>query len=105
MDEERESTTEAGEGLVDAGVLGGAQEGGQVGGVGEQGVAGQVAQEDEAAETADGGLDLGFASAGVRTAMMPVRDSKDPDAPALLFPADAWRSFLTAIHAGEFDTA
>ncbi|MFE7564906.1 DUF397 domain-containing protein, partial [Kitasatospora sp. NPDC057500] len=34
---------------------------------------------------------------------VPVRDSKDPSGPALLFPASAWRSFLSAVQAGEFD--
>ncbi|WP_380283693.1 DUF397 domain-containing protein [Kitasatospora purpeofusca] len=34
--------------------------------------------------------------------LMPVRDSKDPNGPALLFPASAWQSFVTAIRAGEF---
>ncbi|MFE7560131.1 DUF397 domain-containing protein [Kitasatospora sp. NPDC057500] len=33
---------------------------------------------------------------------MPVRDSKDPDGPALLFPAASWQSFVTAVRAGEF---
>ncbi|MFF3075303.1 DUF397 domain-containing protein [Kitasatospora sp. NPDC057904] len=32
----------------------------------------------------------------------PVRDSKDPHGPALIFPSDAWRSFVSAIRAGEF---
>ncbi|MFD8088359.1 DUF397 domain-containing protein [Kitasatospora sp. NPDC059722] len=31
-----------------------------------------------------------------------VRDSKDPHGPALVFPSDAWRSFITAVQAGEF---
>ncbi|WP_380283690.1 DUF397 domain-containing protein [Kitasatospora purpeofusca] len=35
--------------------------------------------------------------------VMPVRDSKDPNGPTLLFPTDAWQSFVTAIRAGEFD--
>ncbi|MER7702204.1 DUF397 domain-containing protein [Kitasatospora sp. NPDC097605] len=34
--------------------------------------------------------------------LVPVRDSKDPSGPALVFPADAWRSFVTAVQAGEF---
>ncbi len=34
--------------------------------------------------------------------VMPVRDSKDPDGPALLFSADAWRSFVTATREGTF---
>lgn len=32
--------------------------------------------------------------------LVPVRDSKDPDGPALLFPASAWDSFLAAVRAG-----
>ncbi|MER6365045.1 DUF397 domain-containing protein [Kitasatospora sp. NPDC001527] len=36
---------------------------------------------------------------------VPVRDSKDPDGPALIFPADAWRAFVAGVQAGEFGTA
>ncbi|WP_369185017.1 DUF397 domain-containing protein [Streptomyces sp. Y1] len=32
----------------------------------------------------------------------PVRDSKDPEGPALVFSAEAWRSFVAATAAGEF---
>ncbi|SDT80843.1 protein of unknown function [Streptomyces sp. TLI_053] len=35
---------------------------------------------------------------------VPVRDSKDPEGPALVFPADAWRSFVAGVQAGEFGT-
>ncbi|MER7705573.1 DUF397 domain-containing protein [Kitasatospora sp. NPDC097605] len=35
---------------------------------------------------------------------VPVRDSKDPAGPALVFPTDAWRSFVTTVQAGEFGT-
>ncbi|MCG6499178.1 DUF397 domain-containing protein [Kitasatospora sp. A2-31] len=35
---------------------------------------------------------------------VPVRDSKDPHGPALTFPASAWRSFVVAVRAGDFDT-
>ncbi|MFJ7248923.1 DUF397 domain-containing protein [Kitasatospora sp. NPDC098652] len=35
--------------------------------------------------------------------VMPVRDSKDPHGPALVFPAAAWQSFVTAVRTGEFD--
>ncbi|MFJ2775247.1 DUF397 domain-containing protein [Kitasatospora sp. NPDC087315] len=38
-------------------------------------------------------------------AIVPVRDSKDPDGPALVFPADAWQSFVTAVRAGDFGPA
>ncbi|MFF8771940.1 DUF397 domain-containing protein [Kitasatospora sp. NPDC015120] len=34
--------------------------------------------------------------------VVPVRDSKDPSGPALVFPSDAWRSFVAALQAGEF---
>ena len=30
-------------------------------------------------------------------AVVPVRDSKDPHGPALVFPAAAWSSFVTAV--------
>ncbi|MFJ2953226.1 DUF397 domain-containing protein [Streptomyces sp. NPDC087270] len=34
--------------------------------------------------------------------VVPVRDSKDPQGPALAFSADAWASFVGAVRAGEF---
>ncbi|WP_335977109.1 DUF397 domain-containing protein [Streptomyces sp. CA2R106] len=36
--------------------------------------------------------------------LVPVRDSKDPQGPALAFSADAWTSFVSAVRAGEFPT-
>ncbi|MEU3461442.1 DUF397 domain-containing protein [Streptomyces sp. NPDC006733] len=33
---------------------------------------------------------------------MAVRDSKDPHGPTLLFTADAWRAFASAVGDGEF---
>lgn len=33
---------------------------------------------------------------------VPVRDSKDPDGPALTFTAEAWNAFVVAVRAGEF---
>lgn len=33
---------------------------------------------------------------------VPVRDSKSPHGPALLFPAAGWSSFVTAVKDGEF---
>ena len=32
-----------------------------------------------------------------------VRDSKDPDGPALIFSPDEWRAFAAGIRGGEFD--
>ncbi|MFD8703367.1 DUF397 domain-containing protein [Kitasatospora sp. NPDC059648] len=34
--------------------------------------------------------------------VMPVRDSKDPEGPVLVFPAAAWKSFVAATVSGEF---
>lgn len=34
--------------------------------------------------------------------VVPVRDSKDPNGPALVFPAEAWADFLGAVRAGRF---
>ncbi|MFF2546968.1 DUF397 domain-containing protein [Kitasatospora sp. NPDC058063] len=34
--------------------------------------------------------------------LAPVRDSKDPDGPALVSPAEAWMSFVAAVRSGEF---
>ncbi|WP_406113655.1 DUF397 domain-containing protein [Kitasatospora purpeofusca] len=49
------------------------------------------AQEGQCLEVADG-----------ISGRIPVRDSKNADGPALIFPAEAWRSFLSAVRAGEF---
>ncbi|MDT3396099.1 DUF397 domain-containing protein [Streptomyces sp. B1866] len=32
---------------------------------------------------------------------VPIRDSKNPDGPALVFPTPAWSSFVTAVQSGE----
>ncbi|MCQ8831721.1 DUF397 domain-containing protein [Streptomyces malaysiensis] len=34
--------------------------------------------------------------------IIPVRDSKDPNGPALVFSADKWSSFISAVQRGEF---
>ncbi|WP_328912993.1 MULTISPECIES: DUF397 domain-containing protein [unclassified Streptomyces] len=36
---------------------------------------------------------------------MAVRDSKDPHGPALVFPADSWTAFTSAVNAGRFPLA
>ncbi|WP_329370158.1 DUF397 domain-containing protein [Streptomyces sp. NBC_00669] len=33
--------------------------------------------------------------------VVPVRDSKDPDGPALVFPADVWSAFVRSVRTGE----
>ncbi|MEU9669502.1 DUF397 domain-containing protein [Streptomyces bobili] len=35
------------------------------------------------------------------TAAVPVRDSKFPDGPVLVFPADRWTSFVSAVRGGQ----
>ncbi|MET8541449.1 DUF397 domain-containing protein [Kitasatospora sp. NPDC004799] len=37
--------------------------------------------------------------------LAPIRDSKDPHGPALLFPSEAWASFVAAVRSGEFGEA
>nr|WP_223245187.1 DUF397 domain-containing protein [Streptomyces sp. CBMA156] len=34
--------------------------------------------------------------------LAPVRDSKDPHGPALVFPSEAWKSFVATVRSGEF---
>ncbi|GAA0640176.1 hypothetical protein GCM10009548_00110 [Streptomyces malaysiensis subsp. malaysiensis] len=36
--------------------------------------------------------------------VVPVRDSKDPHGPALMFDPTAWSSFVSAVRRGEFPT-
>lgn len=36
--------------------------------------------------------------------IVPVRDSKDPHGPALLFTHDAWRTFITDLRNGQLPT-
>lgn len=41
-------------------------------------------------------------AARLGTVGMAVRDSKDPQGPALVFPAEAWAAFAAAARRGEF---
>ena len=36
--------------------------------------------------------------------LLPVRDSKDPDGPALLFPTEAFAAFVAGVKSGQFGT-
>ncbi|MFE5164901.1 DUF397 domain-containing protein [Streptomyces sp. NPDC056697] len=38
-------------------------------------------------------------------AVVPVRDSKNPSGPALVFPPSSWASFISAVKGGEFHGA
>ncbi|WP_171162284.1 DUF397 domain-containing protein [Streptomyces sp. I05A-00742] len=48
-----------------------------------------------------GGQCLEWAPSIAATGIVPIRDSKHPQGPALTFPSDAWHSFVTGLkHAG-----
>ncbi|MFD4395190.1 DUF397 domain-containing protein [Kitasatospora sp. NPDC058478] len=42
------------------------------------------------------------AAPGFLPGAIPVRDSKDPHGPALVFPAAAWEAFVSAVREGDF---
>ncbi|MGW7005753.1 DUF397 domain-containing protein [Streptomyces sp. NPDC054933] len=42
---------------------------------------------------------------GHRDGLVPVRDSKDPNGPALIFTANAWTAFVKGLKAGDFPTS
>ncbi|MEV5479498.1 MULTISPECIES: DUF397 domain-containing protein [Streptomyces] len=51
----------------------------------------------------DGGQCIEFSPALTQVhGVVPVRDSKNPDGPALVFPAGGWSSFVSAVQRGEF---
>jgi hypothetical protein len=50
----------------------------------------------------DGGQCVEFSPTFAASGVIPVRDSKTPNGPALVFPADDWTAFVTAIGRGEF---
>lgn len=52
----------------------------------------------------DGGECVEWAPSYSPAGSVPVRDSKNPDGPALLFSADAWTGFIAALTASEFPT-
>ncbi|MEU8915784.1 DUF397 domain-containing protein [Streptomyces nigrescens] len=52
----------------------------------------------------DNGGDCIEVAPGIPDAV-PVRDSKDPHGPVLVFPTGGWSSFVTALKSGEFPTA
>ncbi|WP_433892249.1 DUF397 domain-containing protein [Streptomyces sp. CA-111067] len=52
----------------------------------------------------NGGDCVEVAVAPASTGVVPVRDSKDPHGPALVFPAATWTAFLNGVRAGEFPT-
>lgn len=49
----------------------------------------------------DGGGCVEWAPTFADTGIIPVRDSKDPSGPALVFPAETWTAFVTGVQSGE----
>jgi hypothetical protein len=39
----------------------------------------------------------------VTTKIVPIRDSKDPTGPVLIFTPEEWKAFVSGIRSGEFD--
>jgi hypothetical protein len=52
----------------------------------------------------NGGGCVEWAPAYAATGTVPVRDSKEPQRPALHFTAGAWRAFVSGVRGGEFPT-
>lgn len=48
----------------------------------------------------DGGGCVEWAPTHIPTGRIPVRDSKTPHGPALLFPTGSWQAFVTAVNEG-----
>ncbi|MEE1823325.1 DUF397 domain-containing protein [Streptomyces sp. BE20] len=55
--------------------------------------------------SSNGGECVEVAGNLVASDAVPVRDSKDPEGPALVFRADAFKAFVAGIKAGEFGAA
>jgi hypothetical protein len=53
----------------------------------------------------DGGADNCVEVAVDIPAIVPIRDSKDPHGPVVIFPADAWSCFVAAVKGGEMPGA
>jgi hypothetical protein len=51
-----------------------------------------------------GGSCVEWAPSYAATGLIPVRDSKAPQGPALLFTADAWQGFVSGVRSGVFPT-
>ncbi|AIA04865.1 toxin-antitoxin system toxin subunit [Streptomyces noursei ZPM] len=50
----------------------------------------------------DGGQCVEISPSFASAEVIPVRDSKVPQGPTLVFPADGWASFVSAVRHGEF---
>ncbi|MFJ2580449.1 DUF397 domain-containing protein [Kitasatospora aureofaciens] len=52
--------------------------------------------------SSNGGDCIEVAGNLVASDAVPVRDSKDPEGPSLVFPVGAWSAFVSAVRGGEF---
>ncbi|MFD8385333.1 DUF397 domain-containing protein [Streptomyces sp. NPDC059679] len=52
--------------------------------------------------SSSGGECVEFSRSFAASGLAPVRDSKDPHGPALVFSAGGWSSFVSAVKRGEF---
>jgi Domain of unknown function (DUF397) len=53
----------------------------------------------------NGGQCVEFSRSYLASGLAPVRDSKNPNGPALLFSTDGWSSFIAAVKQGELPMA
>lgn len=53
----------------------------------------------------NGGACVEWAPAYAASGVIPVRDSKTPHGPALVFPASSWSSFVAEVKGGELPAA
>ncbi|MFJ9952573.1 DUF397 domain-containing protein [Kitasatospora sp. NPDC091207] len=56
----------------------------------------------KSSHSSNGGNCIEAARNLVADGIVPVRDSKDPQGPALVFPATSFAAFVAAVQAGEF---
>lgn len=54
--------------------------------------------------SSSGGECVEFSPTFAPSGVVPVRDSKTPQGPAVAFPTTAWSSFVSAVKHGEFHT-
>ncbi|MFD7448819.1 DUF397 domain-containing protein [Kitasatospora sp. NPDC059827] len=53
----------------------------------------------------DGGQCLEFSRTAAAHGLVPVRDSKDPEGPSLLFSTDAWSAFVAELKSGKLSAS
>ncbi|MFE3504659.1 DUF397 domain-containing protein [Kitasatospora sp. NPDC059160] len=61
-----------------------------------------IAWEKSSYSNGSGGECIEFSRSFAASSLIPVRDSKDPNGPSLIFSADAWAGFVAGVKAGDF---